>query len=119
MAKKGYWIGRVDVHDAENYKGYMAANAEPLRKYGAKFLVRGGPFEAKEGSSRSRNVVIEFPMDFTLLWIPATLAAAADRARDDLEDWAAARGRRDLHGPRCARHRHFGILHRHRGGARA
>ena len=60
MAKKGYWIGRVDVHDAENYKGYMAANAEPLRKYGAKFLVRGGPFEAKEGSSRSRNVVIEF-----------------------------------------------------------
>jgi uncharacterized protein (DUF1330 family) len=60
MAKKGYWIGRVDVHDAENYKGYMAANAEPLRKYGAKFLVRGGPYEAKEGSSRSRNVVIEF-----------------------------------------------------------
>jgi uncharacterized protein (DUF1330 family) len=60
MAKKGYWIGRVDVHDAENYKGYMAANAEPLRKYGAKFLVRGGPFEAKEGASRSRNVVIEF-----------------------------------------------------------
>lgn len=60
MAKKGYWIGRVDVHDAESYKGYMAANAEPLRKYGAKFLVRGGPFEGKEGSSRSRNVVIEF-----------------------------------------------------------
>ncbi len=60
MAKKGYWIGRVDVHDAENYKGYMAANAEPLRKYGARFLVRGGPFEAKEGASRSRNVVIEF-----------------------------------------------------------
>ena len=60
MAKKGYWIGRVDVHDAENYKGYMAANAEPFGKYGARFLVRGGPFEAKEGSSRSRNVVIEF-----------------------------------------------------------
>ena len=60
MAKKGYWIGRVDVHDAENYKGYMAANAEPFRKYGARFLVRGGAFEAKEGSSRSRNVVIEF-----------------------------------------------------------
>jgi uncharacterized protein (DUF1330 family) len=23
--------------------------------------VRGGPFEAKEGTSRSRNVVVEFP----------------------------------------------------------
>src|SRR5258708_21853849 len=29
-------------------------------KYGAKFLVRGGKHEAKEGSSRSRNVVLEF-----------------------------------------------------------
>jgi uncharacterized protein (DUF1330 family) len=29
-------------------------------KYGARFLVRGGKYEAKEGSSRSRNVVLEF-----------------------------------------------------------
>jgi uncharacterized protein (DUF1330 family) len=58
---KGYWIARVDVSDPEGYKAYVAANAEPLRKYGAKFLVRGGAFEAKEGVSRSRNVVLEFP----------------------------------------------------------
>jgi|RhiMethySRZTD1v2_1073278.scaffolds.fasta_scaffold00115_68 uncharacterized protein (DUF1330 family) len=58
---KGYWIGRVDVSDPEGYKAYVAANAEPFRKYGARFLVRGGPFEAKEGTSRSRNVVLEFP----------------------------------------------------------
>jgi uncharacterized protein (DUF1330 family) len=58
---KGYWIGRVDVSDPEGYKAYVAANAEPLRKYGARFLVRGGPFEAKEGTSRSRHVVLEFP----------------------------------------------------------
>jgi uncharacterized protein (DUF1330 family) len=58
---KGYWIGRVDVADPEGYKAYVAANAEPFRKYGAKFLVRGGTFEAKEGTSRSRNVVLEFP----------------------------------------------------------
>jgi uncharacterized protein (DUF1330 family) len=57
---KGYWIGHVDVNDPEGYKGYMAANAEPLKKYGAKFLVRGGKFEAPEGRSSSRNVVIEF-----------------------------------------------------------
>src|SRR5262245_16989573 len=58
---KGYWIGRVDVSDPKGYKAYVAANAEPLGKYGARFLVRGGPFEAKEGTSRSRNVVLEFP----------------------------------------------------------
>ena len=58
---KGYWIARVDVADAEAYKAYIAANAEPFRKYGAHFLVRAGRFENPEGSSRSRNVVIEFP----------------------------------------------------------
>ena len=58
---KGYWIARVDVADAERYKAYVAANAEPFRKYGAHFLVRAGRFENPEGSSRSRNVVIEFP----------------------------------------------------------
>ena len=58
---KGYWIGRVDVADPEGYKAYVAANAEPFRKYGAHFLVRGGRFENPEGSSRTRNVMIEFP----------------------------------------------------------
>src|ERR1043166_2879784 len=42
------------------YKSYVAANAEAFRKYGAKFLVRGGSFEAVAGKSRSRNVVLEF-----------------------------------------------------------
>jgi uncharacterized protein (DUF1330 family) len=58
---KGYWVARVDVTDPEGYKAYVAANAEPLKKYGARFLVRAGAFENPEGSSRTRNVVIEFP----------------------------------------------------------
>jgi uncharacterized protein (DUF1330 family) len=58
---KGYWIARVDVSDPERYKAYVAANAGPLKKYGARFLVRSGQFENPEGSSRTRNVVIEFP----------------------------------------------------------
>jgi len=58
---KGYWIARVDVTDAEQYKAYVAANAEPFRKFGAHFVVRAGRFENPEGSSRSRNIVIEFP----------------------------------------------------------
>ena len=58
---KGYWIARVDVADPEKYKAYVAANAEPFSKFGARFLVRGGNFENPEGTSRSRNVVLEFP----------------------------------------------------------
>ena len=57
---KAYWIAHVDVSNPEGYKAYVVANAEPLRKYGAKFLVRGGQFENPEGSVRSRNVVLEF-----------------------------------------------------------
>jgi uncharacterized protein (DUF1330 family) len=58
---KGYWVARVEVADPEKYKAYIAANAEPFRKFGARFLVRAGRFENPEGTSRSRNVVIEFP----------------------------------------------------------
>lgn len=57
---KGYWVARVDVSDPEGYKAYVEANAVAFKKYGARFLVRGGQFTLKEGTSRSRNVVIEF-----------------------------------------------------------
>jgi uncharacterized protein (DUF1330 family) len=58
---KGYWIARVDVADPEAYKAYVAANADPFARFGARFLVRGGRFENPEGASRSRNIVLEFP----------------------------------------------------------
>ena len=58
---KGYWIGRVDVHNEEGYKPYAAANAAIFKKFGGKFAVRAGKFTGVEGQSRSRNVVIEFP----------------------------------------------------------
>jgi uncharacterized protein (DUF1330 family) len=57
----GYWVARVDVHDVDAYRKYVEANAVPFAKYGARFLVRAGRFEAPEGTSRSRNVVLEFP----------------------------------------------------------
>ena len=58
---KGYWIARVDVTDPDVYATYVAANPAIFAKFGGRFLVRGGPFEAPEGQSRPRNVVIEFP----------------------------------------------------------
>jgi uncharacterized protein (DUF1330 family) len=57
---RGYWIAHVDVSDPEAYKAYVAANAAPFAKYGARFLVRAGRHEVAEGASRARQVVIEF-----------------------------------------------------------
>ena len=58
---RGYWVARVDVRNDEGYKPYAAANAAIFRKFGGRFVVRGGRFECPEGESRSRNIVIEFP----------------------------------------------------------
>jgi uncharacterized protein (DUF1330 family) len=58
---KGYWVANVDVADMDGYKAYVAANAAPFRKYGARFLTRGGRAEPVEGKLRSRVVVLEFP----------------------------------------------------------
>jgi len=58
---KGYWIVRVDIVDPEQYKLYIAANAAPFKKFGARFLVRGGKYDTVEGTSRARNAIIEFP----------------------------------------------------------
>ena len=60
-ARKGYWIGHVDITDPEAYKAYQAANAMPFGKYGGRFLVRGGTREVPEGQVRGRSVVLEFP----------------------------------------------------------
>lgn len=57
---KGYWIVRVSVKDAERYPEYLTAARPAFEKFGAKFVVRGGPYEVMEGQARDRNVVIEF-----------------------------------------------------------
>jgi len=58
---KGYWIANIDVTDADAYKAYVAANAEAFSKFGARFLVRAGNHEVREGTGRSRQVILEFP----------------------------------------------------------
>jgi uncharacterized protein (DUF1330 family) len=61
MARKGYWIGHVDVTHPERYKDYIAANRAPLERHGARFLVRNGACEVPEGGlAGRRHVVIEF-----------------------------------------------------------
>src|SRR5262245_32457050 len=57
---KAYWIVRVSVRDPQRYSDYLSAVGPAFRKFGARFIVRGGAFEAMEGTARERNVVIEF-----------------------------------------------------------
>jgi uncharacterized protein (DUF1330 family) len=80
---KGYWIAGVDVTDPEGYKEYVAANAAAFRKYDARFIVRGGRFEAPEGTARSRNIVLEFKdYDTALACYHSPEYAAAKALRD-------------------------------------
>ncbi len=65
---KAYWIGRVEVNNEEGYKPYAAANTAIFKKFGGRFVVRGGKHECFEGESRSRNIVIEFP-DYGPRWL--------------------------------------------------
>lgn len=58
---KGYWIAQIDVTDNDIYQGYRTAAKAALKKYGGRFLVRGGDVYASEGAIRSRIIVIEFP----------------------------------------------------------
>lgn len=58
---KAYWVAHVDVRDPEIYAKYREANAAAFARYGARFIVRGGPQTEMEGHSRARTVVIEFP----------------------------------------------------------
>jgi uncharacterized protein (DUF1330 family) len=82
-ARKGYWIGHVDITDPEGYKAYMAANAEPFGKFGARFLVRGGTREVAEGQVRGRTVALEFPShEAALACYRSPEYQAAKRLRD-------------------------------------
>ncbi|HEY6530212.1 MAG TPA: DUF1330 domain-containing protein [Cellvibrionaceae bacterium] len=58
---KGYWIVRADVSDTEKFAEYASLTAEAITKYSGEFIIRAGKSEVVEGSSRSRNTVIQFP----------------------------------------------------------
>ncbi len=58
---KGYWVVRIDISDPKKYEAYQQLVGVPLKKFGGRFLVRGGAFVVKEGQSRTRHVVVEFP----------------------------------------------------------
>lgn len=58
---RGYWIVKADVSDQEIFMEYAKRTQKILENYGGKFLARAGNYQAVEGSTRSRNTIIEFP----------------------------------------------------------
>ena len=95
MSAKGYWIGRVDVADEDAYRAYLTANGAAFARFGARFIVRGGEFEAAEGTPRARNVVIEFPSYAAALACyesPAYQAARAIRENASTGDLVIVEG---------------------------
>jgi uncharacterized protein (DUF1330 family) len=59
---KGYWIAHVkDIADTDAYKLYVEGAAPAFKRFGAKFLARGGRHHPLEGTDLGqRHVVIEF-----------------------------------------------------------
>jgi uncharacterized protein (DUF1330 family) len=58
---KGYWLAQIQVKDEAAYNEYRKRNATAFANFGARFVVRGGPFHCVTGEVRQHNVVIEFP----------------------------------------------------------
>ena len=58
---KGYWIARVNIDNSEAFKEYASRAELAIKKYGGKYLARGGEFSIMEGKHGfERNVVVEF-----------------------------------------------------------
>src|SRR5262245_45066249 len=61
-AMVAYWIARAKVNNPDQYKKYTDPVSDILRKFGGRFLARGGRFKILEGPEKfHRFVVIEFP----------------------------------------------------------
>ena len=58
---KGYWIANNNIFDMKGLLKYREANREIMTKYGAKFLVMHGQQRIQEGTTRAKQIVVEFP----------------------------------------------------------
>jgi uncharacterized protein (DUF1330 family) len=57
-----YLIARVEVTDWKRYREYTQATPDAIKRFGGRFIVRGGEMATLEGPEETRRlVVIEFP----------------------------------------------------------
>ncbi len=79
-----YVIVQVEVTDDEKYERYKALTPNTIRKYGGKFIVRGGRSESLEGDwAVARLVILEFPTyDRAKEWYSSPEYRAAKAVRE-------------------------------------
>ena len=59
--KKGYIIGQVTITDPKKYQRYASETESIIKKFGGRYLVRGGAQIIAEGAPQgNRDVVVEF-----------------------------------------------------------
>lgn len=58
---KGYWVADVEVTDPAKYAVYREFVTPYVASRGGKFLTRAGKVVIKEGTARTRTVIVEFP----------------------------------------------------------
>ena len=57
-----YMIARINVTDPEKYDVYKSLAPIAIKKYGGRYLTRGGAMETLEGAEETqRMVVLEYP----------------------------------------------------------
>lgn len=56
-----YIIGRITVNDPQDYAAYADQTEALARRFGGRFLVKGGAQTVVEGNCPDRHVIIEFP----------------------------------------------------------
>lgn len=92
---KGYWIVHIDVTNPENYPSYVQAAGPAVAQFSGNYIIRGGTAENREGTAKSRNVVVEFP-DFATAQAcydsDAYQAAAVIRQRNAITDFIIVEG---------------------------
>ena len=85
-----YWVARSKVNNPDEYKKYADLVPDILRKFGGKFLTRGGKFKIVEGPEKfSRFIVIEFPSFEKAIAChksPKYLEAAAHRRKEGVSE---------------------------------
>jgi uncharacterized protein (DUF1330 family) len=57
-----YLIAHIDVKDPDRYKDYIQMSPISIKKYGGRFIARGGNVDVLEGTWQpKRLVLLEFP----------------------------------------------------------
>ena len=79
-----FWVGRVQISDAEAYAAYAKRAGPAIEKHGGRFLARGGKHVTLEGEDYPRIIVVEFPS--------LEQAVACYNSKDYQAAWALQKG---------------------------